>query len=288
MTVCIAVRVNDGVVFAADSASSISRPNEDGKSEIINVYNSGLKVFNLHKGLPLAAMTCGMGSIGDLSISSLAKHLRYLLTHGDGNWVLNPSNYTVAEVVEKAKRYLFDDRFALLPDPKPIDTFEFWIGGYPSQIEGGYELWKIVISNADCPDPIALCPPGQPGVSWGGTFEPINRLLIGYDHTLLTALKELLVSGDGGAPVDIVAINQFLKQRTQVMLHSPLMPIQDAVDFADFLVDTTKRFYRYLPGANIVGGDTDIAVVTRYEGFKWVRRKHYYDAQLNRQGTDHV
>ena len=55
---------------------------------------------------------------------------------------------------------------------------------------------------------------------------------------------------------------------------------------ADFLVDTTKRYFRFLPGADIVGGETDIAVVTRYEGFRWVRRKQFYSATLNGPEAD--
>jgi hypothetical protein len=59
------------------------------------------------------------------------------------------------------------------------------------------------------------------------------------------------------------------------------MPVQDAIDLADFLVETTKRFVRFLPGADTVGGDTDIAVVTKHEGFKWVQRKHFFNTNLN-------
>jgi len=59
------------------------------------------------------------------------------------------------------------------------------------------------------------------------------------------------------------------------------MPVQDAIDLADFLIETTKRFVRFLPGADTVGGDTDIAVVTKHEGYKWVRRKHYFNSILN-------
>ena len=66
------------------------------------------------------------------------------------------------------------------------------------------------------------------------------------------------------------------------------MPVQDAIDLADFLVDLAKGYSAFLPGANVVGGDTDIATVTKHEGFKWIRRKHYYPAHLNPRETDHV
>jgi hypothetical protein len=67
----------------------------------------------------------------------------------------------------------------------------------------------------------------------------------------------------------------------QAPLIHPAMPVQDAIDLADFLVETTKRYVRFLPGADTVGGDTDIAVVTKHEGFKWARRKHYFNHVLN-------
>ena len=59
------------------------------------------------------------------------------------------------------------------------------------------------------------------------------------------------------------------------------MPIQDAVDLATFLVDFTKAVVRFSPGAPIVGGKTEVAAITKHESFKWVSRKHYYDATLN-------
>jgi hypothetical protein len=69
MTVCVGVAVHDCLVFSADSASTLveTDPNS-GQSRVVNVYRHGNKVFNLHKQLPIAAMTCGMGNIGAASI----------------------------------------------------------------------------------------------------------------------------------------------------------------------------------------------------------------------------
>lgn len=84
MTVCVAVKVHDCIVFAADSASSLIESSlDDGRPLIANVYSHGNKVFNLRKGLPIAAMTCGMGNIGPISISTLAKDLRARFTAED-------------------------------------------------------------------------------------------------------------------------------------------------------------------------------------------------------------
>ena len=59
------------------------------------------------------------------------------------------------------------------------------------------------------------------------------------------------------------------------------MPIQDAIDFGEFLVQTTATFTRFKHGAATVGGPVESAAITKHEGFKWVRRKHYFDGSLN-------
>ena len=82
MTICVAVKVHDCIVFGADSASSLMVTTAEGQSGISNVWQHGIKVFNLHKGLPIVAMTCGMGHFGSASISNLAKDLRLLLSRG--------------------------------------------------------------------------------------------------------------------------------------------------------------------------------------------------------------
>ena len=61
------------------------------------------------------------------------------------------------------------------------------------------------------------------------------------------------------------------------------MPIQDAIDFAEFLVQTTATFTRFKRGAATVGGPTESAAITKHEGFKWVRRKHYFQEAFNRR-----
>lgn len=66
------------------------------------------------------------------------------------------------------------------------------------------------------------------------------------------------------------------------------MPILDAIRVAEFLVDATKVYFSLAPGSDIVGGATDLATVTKWEGFKWIQRKHYYSEALNRKDPNHV
>ena len=50
---------------------------------------------------------------------------------------------------------------------------------------------------------------------------------------------------------------------------------------AKFAVETAAKFARYGMHAETIGGPVEIAAITKHEGFKWVSRKHYYNAELN-------
>ena len=285
MTVCVGVAVNDCIVFAADSASSLVRTNaETGASEIVNVYANGDKVFNLLRGRPLCAMTCGMGNLGNASIATLTKELRRRLSCPEmGEWYVNPEAYTVEEIAAKARQFFFEERYsALQPPPTAPHSFEFWVGGYSSDFEAGHEVWKVAIVNGSCGDPVREL---EGGFGWfaGGQPNAIARLILGYDQGLPQVLAE---AGMDGGSID--AIIGVIQAKCELPMVIPTMPTQDAIDLADFLVETTKRFVRFLPGADTVGGETDVAVVTKYEGFKWIRRKYFYSAALNPLETDHA
>ncbi len=51
VTIALVIKVNDGVVLAADSATTMgSVGGPDGSLQVMNIYNNANKVFNLHKG----------------------------------------------------------------------------------------------------------------------------------------------------------------------------------------------------------------------------------------------
>ena len=261
MTVCVAIKVHDCIVFAADSASSLI-----GNSSVVNIWQHGHKVFNLHKELPIVAMTTGMGHFGPASISNLAKDLRILLSSKDKP--LDKSNYTIQQVVEIAQNFFRSKYEALSPPPSDRHSFEFWIGGYGSKGDWG-EIWKLRIQDGSTlPLEQIATTENDEIVAWGGQAQAINRLLRGFDDNL----KQILVSYGLNEEVAQQLIEQLQKHTVTPLVHSS-MPIQDAINLAEFLVDMTKNYFTYLPGANIVGGATDIATVNRHARFQILLRK---------------
>lgn len=279
MTICVAIKVHDCLVFAADSASSIQAAD---KPAILKVFNHGNKVFNLYKGLPICAMTCGMGNFGDVSVSTLAKDFRYLLKKKKSGFFISRNGYKIQTVANHAQRF-FEEKYKALPArPKGDHSFEFWIGGYSSG-SAHSEIWKIQIINGKCDAAVCVQKANDCGISWGGQADAVNRIVLGYGQGLPKGLAEA-----GVPPKDVPAVVQKISEHTRPTLVYPSMPVQDAITLVRFLVDTTKGFVGFLPGADTVGGDTDIAVVTKHEGFKWITRKHYYPAELNPLETDHA
>jgi hypothetical protein len=54
-----------------------------------------------------------------------------------------------------------------------------------------------------------------------------------------------------------------------------LMTLQDAIDYAIFLIRTTEDYQRFATMAPNVGGDIDVAIITHHAGFQWVQEKKY-------------
>ena len=138
LTIAISLKINDGLVLASDSASTVlgQVPNT-GELQVLNVYNNAIKVFNLRKGLPIGAITWGSGSIGQDSISTIIKDLRERFTGDDleyKDWKLDPKTYTIEAIAEKLKEYVYDElyltAFKDFPQKPPLG---FIVAGYSAR-----------------------------------------------------------------------------------------------------------------------------------------------------------
>jgi len=270
MTIAISMKVNDGIVLAADSASTIMAQTPQGVG-VINIYDKANKVFNLRKGLPIGAITWGAGSIGHASISTLVKDFRKLITT-DEEWKIDLENYKIEDVAIKFKNFIFDTNYIKeFQSWKDKPNLGFMIVGYSSG-ETLAEEWKIDILNGQCNGPYLKRKKEEIGITWNGEPEAITRLYLGFGTALPQVLKNSGIDDN-----KIKNIMELCQKRLTVPMVTPPMPIQDAIDLAEFLVETTVKFSKFAPGAPTVGGPIEIAAITKHEGFKWIKRKHYFD-----------
>ena len=273
MTIAISLKVNDGVVLASDSATTLRSSDEHGNANVLNVYNNADKVFNLCKGIPVGAITWGFGAIGNSSIATLMKDFRGTLEN-------DTSSYEVRQLAERLKEYIYTNRyrntFNEWPE-KPI--LGFIVAGYSNngQSSSAEEYLIEIDASGNCHGPNLVRQADECGVSWHGQPEAIFRLMKGRSTLLPALLQQKFDVPDE----QIKLLEEAFNEHLSAPLINPAMPIKDAVDLAEFLVDVTIKFSRFMPGATMVDGPIDIAAITKHEGFKWIRRKYYYPRSLN-------
>jgi hypothetical protein len=283
VTIAVALKVHDGLVLAADSASTLmGRDPAGGSSGVLNVYNTANKIFNLKKGFPIGAVTWGSGSIGPASISTLAKDLRQRFSDDtNADWKLDHDSYSVWDVADRVREFMYEEHYLREFDEGSENgpPLSFLVGGYSSG-ERLAEAYHVEIEEGgSCPSPQLVSGPNdaEAQVFWEGQPEAIARLLAGHG----TALPDVL-SRDLGVPDEQVgpAVDTIERRLATPLVHAA-MPIQDAIDLAEFLVKLTIGYSRFSPGAPTVGGPIEIAAITKHEHFKWVHRKHYFSDKLN-------
>jgi hypothetical protein len=274
MTIALCLKVGDGVVFGADSASTLM-----SQHGVMNVYFNAEKIFNLVKGLPIGAVTYGLGSLRQRSISSLAKDLRKRLKPG-GEWALDPESYTMEQVAERVREFFYEELYRRdFPVAERSDAEEpafpsmgFTIAGFSAGAQQA-EVWSVEVDTTGaCDRPRLVYGEDASGVvRWNGEPEALNRLLLGISSD---AFDRLIAAGvPTGEIMNLLASYQPLAY--------PGMPIQDAIDLVQYLADTTVGFVRFRTGAPTVAPPIDIAAITLYEKFRWVKRKHYFSPELN-------
>jgi hypothetical protein len=154
LTVIVTAKVNDGIVLAADSAASFF----DADGHALKIYNNANKIFNLVKVWPIGAMVYGAGGIGSASVETLTKDLRKRFgNHADGEYYLNPSDYTIEEVAKKARKFLFETCFMQAYPEEPPKNFlmGYRVCGYSAQSSSS-EVWEFMIIDKVCPEPYQI------------------------------------------------------------------------------------------------------------------------------------
>ncbi len=284
MSVAVLISVHDGLVLAADSASTLSITAPPGttvpdRNLVANVYDNANKIFNLVKGEPIGCITFGSGNIGNASIGTLIKDLRRKLSDSPKELDFNVKEYTMEGVANILAKFLKDE-CEKVEQPVRLNTnMGFLLGGYSKPGDLG-ESWSVEIQKGVPQSPKKLRQNHEVGLSWGGATEVLQRIVMGFSPQLFQVLAEVTQP-----PQNPDALASQLGPLISARLQAPIvfapMPVQDVIDLARFLVHSAIMFQRFTPGPNIVGGPIEIAAITKHESFKWISRKHYYDQSLN-------
>jgi hypothetical protein len=169
---------------------------------------------------------------------------------------------------------------------------EFLVGGF-GRNDDFPSVFRISVQNNSVQEQLAK---GSFGVAWNGQSDSVERFIRGFDSNLRFELEDEITSvlkkhSDDVTRYVVDAINKILDSLGQKLpsgtkieipelssipidwqrYHVPLdygnLPLQEAVNFASFLVNLQAAKGRFANGVATVGGYTHIGVVTK-EGFK--------------------
>lgn len=271
MTIVVALKVGDGLVLGADSASTLFTG-----AEYHNSYFNTEKLIRVD-GLPVGALTFGLGALKNRSVSSLANELKQRIRSEDPAWKIDPANFTLDEVVDRFKRYYYDElyvaEYGIAEGGAQEDlgaVMGFFVGGFASENDSS-EVWRILLTRRGCEVAKLIDAETPWDCVWEGAREPIQRVLFGYSNQIMQRLLD--------AGVEQEAADRLLASMEPLI--NGAMPIQDAVDFVDYLIGVTCGYVRFAPGHMTVAKPIDLAAITKSNGFKWISRKLYYPAALN-------
>ena len=284
MTFIMNLKVADGIIIAGDSTTTMNVEGPDGRLHPGMLFRGGNKIVNLVRGLPIGVSTFGLGAINGHSNEFLLKELRMRLmkpTSGFEEWVVDPTDFTMASVAERTAEFVYQHNY--LKQWEPPDRVAgagagFFLAGISSdQLVG--ELYRIEIqADGSLVGPVLVSASDvQGGVIFDGMIEGPARLFFGFSPFLM----DVLVNHLGLAAEDVQGAAQILREQLMAGMITDAMPIQDAIDLSVFMVDVAIKWTRFTPQEETVGGAIEVATLTKHEGFKWVRRKHFYNRDLN-------
>lgn len=249
MTIVATVKVRDGLILATDSMTHVQ-----SGAQFLKAYENAHKLFQIGDR-PVGAMTFGLGNIGNRSVESLMLEFRSKL----GN---RRAVSTITQTLFDFIRSCYDAQFGNTPaDEKP--DLGFIVAGYSPGKPFAEEMEFVLPRDAK---PSAIRGLEDWGALWRGIELPFTRLWKGLDPRLYDRMQ-----ARGLSVPDIEADIQDLE--TPVMY--PGMPVQDAINFAKYILNATIGYAEFSVGVPACGGPLQLATILPDEGFAWVRKPEY-------------
>lgn len=248
MTIVTFVKVRDGLVLGTDSMTHVF-----GAGGFEKAYANARKLFQF-ADLPVGVMTHGAGNIGNRSIEGIVKD--YARNNLSSRSVpgADLDVRSLASGLYQHIRALYDMQFSATQQP----SLGFVIAGY-SPGAAMADDFEFVLPQDSAPRPINLRE--NVGVSWRGIDVPFTALARGMNSGIY---QELVKRGVPTADLEALAAVYGMHVSLQGM------PLQDAVNFAAYILDTTIGWASFEIGVASCARPLQMAVIRPITGWEWL------------------
>ena len=265
MSLGVVVKGPEGVVLAADTRVTLTAQRKGVPPLFVNFDNATKLLTFGEPHNTVGAVTYGEAIIGNRTAHSFIPEFELKL---------ESRRLPIQEFAQRLSEF-FLARWTEAGMPTANVTsggMSFIVGGYDENQPYG----KVFLFVIPCgPKPVEQNP-NSFGMTWGGQLEIANRIIHGYDPGLLSILcKHLNISRS-----EIGGLESILKREFEYTIPYEVLPLQDCVDLATFLIRTTITAQNLAVAVRGVGGAIQVATITRTEGLGWVQKQELH-------GEDH-
>jgi hypothetical protein len=264
MSLGIAFKGPEGIVLAADSRVTLTAEMQRGDEKMMlpSTFDNATKLLRMENHKYVGAVTYGAGAIGQQE----PRTAHSFLPEFEGELhQSSPQRLSVADFSAKLSDFFARQWKKMMPADYSGPPMVFLVGGYDDGQPYG-RVYKVEIPSRPTPEEQN---PRQFGLTWGGQLEYTTRLVKGFDPNLPSMVQDRL----GLTDAQREDLQEYLERALSARIPYQFLPLQDCVDLSIFLIRTTMEIQTWMVGVRGVGGEIDVATVTRTEGFKPIQQK---------------
>jgi hypothetical protein len=268
MSLAVVLKGSEGIVLAADSRVTLQaaqqQPAPGAPLQLLPTYfDNAAKLLSLKEHPHLGFVTYGQGAIGPEHprtaqgyLPEFEKHLR---VKAKGKRRLSVR----AVATELGRFFVRQWNEAEMPDE--AEAMVFLVAGFDDGSPHG-KVFEVSVPND--PKPREQIP-NEFGLTWGGQTYFAERLLTGV-APMVSELAQADLDLTQQEATDLVSA---WRQQLHLPIPFALLPLQDCVDLATFIVEMTAAVMTWTIGIQGVGGDVDVATITPGGEFEFVQHK---------------
>lgn len=261
MSLGIVFKGPEGIVLAADSRVTLMHQLVGGPL-LPATFDNTTKLLRINGQDYVGAVTYGLGAIGERNPRTAHSYIPEFEAS------IKKRRLKVGEIAKRLGEF-FMQRWKDQEMPKPEEwpprpEMVFLLGGYDKGEPYG-RVYEVGIPSR--PDPKEWHE-SDFGPVWGGQQEFVGRLIHGYDPNLLSIVQKCLNLSEE----QVTSLKKDL-QTIQVGIPYQFLPLQDCINLSTLLVRTTMEMQSFYVGLRGVGGNIDVAAITKTGGFQPIKEK---------------
>ena len=254
MSLGIAIKGPEGIVLASDSRATIVVHRDDKTTYEVHFDNAS-KLFRFsgnHRYV--GAVSYGNALVGGRLLHGWLPEFEAEQLSGEERLSVQTYTELLAAFFKKVRKGDDDSSFTML------------VGGYDPEKAYG-RVFQLKVPG----DTLQEMNPGDEsfGMSWGGQLEVASTLIHGYHPAILKILAQQHDLSDA----QLQRFQAACKEITELRIPYHVLPLQDSVDLAILIVETTISVQSLSLSQRGVGGVIEVVTITRMKGVTDVQRR---------------